>query len=1272
MRISTRRPLRIVAAGLALVAAGTVSCNDLPTAPQSAPPVLVAPGTAQFALVGSGPDVVISQIYGGGGNAGAQFTNDFIELHNRSAQAVSLAGWSVQYASAAGTSWAATPLTGTIQPGAYYLVQEAASTVGVALPTPDAKGTIAMGATAGKVALVASTAPLGGTCPAAVVDLVSYGTTATDCGAKTTKTLTNTTAALRLDGGCTVTGDLTADFVAGAPAPRNSGSAAYACAAVPPAADVATVTVTPATATITSGATQQFTATAYDAQNVVIPSATFTWSSSATGIATVSATGLATGVAEGDAQITATAGGKSSAAALHVNPVVAVPMPDIRFSELHYDNAGTDVGERLEVEGPAGASLNGWSIVLYDGGVFSGVAGHSYATQPLTATLSAGSCNARGVVTVDFVQIQNGAPDGMALVDAAGNVVEFLSYEGTFTASDGPAAGMASTNIGAIEDGNGPVAGSLRRSAANRWTVETANNFGSVNTCGGPVLEPPPSRTILFSGRDPVADAPVPVGFESQLFAAELVNGSSVATTIIWESLTPTIATIDEKGVYHGLAAGTATFKATATDGTSGTRDMPIIVGERSATNYVGNTLFGEPKDAEASDDFIIRRGEYTTSFNVNRAIPNWVSYRVDAEYHPSGIDRCNCFTFDPELVAAGFSRYTTGDYTGAGAFAKYGIDRGHLARSFDRTAGSLDNAATYYFSNIIPQAADLNQGPWKILEDSLGKLAYESNRSVYVIAGASGSKGTVKDEGKITIPTAVWKVAVILPHDGTLASIHSPGDLTVIAVIMPNDPGVRGVDWTTYKTTVDEVERLSGYDILAELPDNIERAVESNDTPPVARATGPATGSEGSALAFDASTSSDPDAGDALTYSWTFGDGGTATGVNATHTYADNGNYSITLTATDSHGVTAETTLPVTITNVAPTAQLVVSGPVVEGSPIEFTLANATDAPGDQATLTFAYACSASESWRTSTTSSFSCPTTDDGTFTVRAKVTDKDDGSTEYSKEVSVANAAPVIAAFTTPTAPASVGAPVSATLTYTDLGSSDTHSATLAWGDGTTSTVPASAGQVAGTHTYAAAGFYTISVTLRDDDGGTAVASSSSAVSVYDAAAGGVQAQGWLPAAGVTTAANRRGDDERDGARNRTQFSLDAEYGRGATPRGDFTFVSLADRIALRGRVFEYLVVKEQTATVRGTGLLADGTAAGFLVYAVDGKLARDRGDRVRIRIWNQATGAVLFDTEPGVGELASQGTPLGGGNVKLSRSRDGDDGQRGNDDDKRGEH
>jgi predicted extracellular nuclease len=197
---------------------------------------LVVGGGAQ-AIGGS---VVISQAYGGGGNSGATFKNDFIELYNPGTAAVDLSTWSVQYAATAGTTWQRTNLSGTLAQGAYYLIQEAQGAGGTTdLPTPNATGTIAMSATAGKVALVGSQATIAGgtSCPTGTIDFVGYGT-GTSCfeGSGPTATLSNTTAALRAGGGATDTDDNAHDFTTAAPNPRSSaGDAAPSVASTAPA-----------------------------------------------------------------------------------------------------------------------------------------------------------------------------------------------------------------------------------------------------------------------------------------------------------------------------------------------------------------------------------------------------------------------------------------------------------------------------------------------------------------------------------------------------------------------------------------------------------------------------------------------------------------------------------------------------------------------------------------------------------------------------------------------------------------------------------------------------------------------------------------------------------------------------------------------------------------------------------------------------------------------------------------------------------------------------
>ena len=184
-------------------------------------------------------DVVISQVYGGGGNASAPFQSDFIELFNRGVSPVNLTGWSVQYQSAAGTgTWQVTNLSGTIAPGGYYLVKEDTGTgcsglpCGVLLPAPDATGTIAMAAGAGKVALSSTTIAFVGGGPTCAVDFVGYGAASNFEGAGPTAPTSNTTSASRKRSGCFDSNNNNVDFSVGPPNPRNTASPTGSCAAV--------------------------------------------------------------------------------------------------------------------------------------------------------------------------------------------------------------------------------------------------------------------------------------------------------------------------------------------------------------------------------------------------------------------------------------------------------------------------------------------------------------------------------------------------------------------------------------------------------------------------------------------------------------------------------------------------------------------------------------------------------------------------------------------------------------------------------------------------------------------------------------------------------------------------------------------------------------------------------------------------------------------------------------------------------------------------------
>ncbi|MFT3791154.1 MAG: Calx-beta domain-containing protein [Rudaea sp.] len=244
MRNSTSAPRRAQLLMLACATAGTFARRQLAAC------ALAIAALVPAAAFAASPNVVISQVYGAGGNSNATYNADYVELFNTSSVAVDVSTWSVQYTSAAGTgNFGANAsnlvaLTGSIPAGGYYLVAMTPGTTGADLPTADATGTIAMAAGAGKVALVTTQSSLGcngssTVCTAEqlakIVDLVGYGTGSSGAnfyeGSGAAPTIDATHADFRADSGCTDTDDNAADFAAAAPAPRNSASATHACSA---------------------------------------------------------------------------------------------------------------------------------------------------------------------------------------------------------------------------------------------------------------------------------------------------------------------------------------------------------------------------------------------------------------------------------------------------------------------------------------------------------------------------------------------------------------------------------------------------------------------------------------------------------------------------------------------------------------------------------------------------------------------------------------------------------------------------------------------------------------------------------------------------------------------------------------------------------------------------------------------------------------------------------------------------------------------------------
>ncbi|MGX1023500.1 T9SS type A sorting domain-containing protein [Psychroflexus sp. MBR-150] len=166
-------------------------------------------------------------------------------------------------------------------------------------------------------------------------------------------------------------------------------------------------------------------------------------------------------------------------------------------NEIHYDNSGSDADEGIEIAGPAGTDLSGWTIEKYNGNNSS-----TYGTESLSGVIP-DQDNGYGTLSFLISGLQNGAPDGLALVDDSGTVIQFLSYEGTITAVDGPASGMTSEDIGVEESSSSPVGESLQLTGSGTvyenftWADSSPSSFGSVNanqTFGG---TPIPSLSVV-------------------------------------------------------------------------------------------------------------------------------------------------------------------------------------------------------------------------------------------------------------------------------------------------------------------------------------------------------------------------------------------------------------------------------------------------------------------------------------------------------------------------------------------------------------------------------------------------------------------------------------------------------------------------------------------------------------------------------------------------------------------------------------------------------
>jgi endonuclease G len=210
---------------------------------------------------------------------------------------------------------------------------------------------------------------------------------------------------------------------------------------------------------------------------------------------------------------------------------------------------------------------------------------------------------------------------------------------------------------------------------------------------------------------------------------------------------------------------------------------------------------------------------EYALSYNRSRNVANWVAWELDASWFGDAPRHRGKFIAD-DTLPSGFYRVTHDDYSGSG------FDRGHMVRSEERTRSPEDNKATFLLTNILPQRHDLNAGPWLRLEEHCQDLAQKQGRTLYLVAGGIFDDRPQTIGKGVAVPGSFFKIAVVLDKGQGAGDVGAGA--RVIAVIMPNATGILDEGWGRYRTTVDEIERRTGYDFLTAVPEGVEREIEA------------------------------------------------------------------------------------------------------------------------------------------------------------------------------------------------------------------------------------------------------------------------------------------------------------------------------------------------------------------------------------------------------------------------------------------------------------
>ena len=378
----------------------------------------------------------------------------------------------------------------------------------------------------------------------------------------------------------------------------------------------------------------------------------------------------------------------------------------------------------------------------------------------------------------------------------------------------------------------------------------TTNAVGSDEWIGIDNISVESNGTIPLSGTGSAAPANVEAGTSSRLTVTvnPATNPTSTGITVVGDLTTiggsATQSFLDD-GTNGDVTPGDNVFSFMAlvpSNTSSGSKVLPVTISDaqaRSANSSIGllvsptsdpgiHLTMGNPSgattDPNIPTNYLLEKSQYVMSYHRDNGRANWVSWHLDSSWIGTA-PRQDDFRADPSLPA-GWYQVTEFDYSGSG------FDRGHNTPSADRTNTVPNNSATFFMTNMMPQAPNNNQGPWEDMESFARTVANQGNE-LYIVSGAAGIGGigangfaTTIANGHVTVPAYTWKVMIILPSGDNDVSRVTTSTRT-IAVIMPNKQGIMTDPWQKYLASVDQVEALTGYDFFSNVAPGIQEVIE-------------------------------------------------------------------------------------------------------------------------------------------------------------------------------------------------------------------------------------------------------------------------------------------------------------------------------------------------------------------------------------------------------------------------------------------------------------